>query len=123
MIVPFERFAEAMAVYRREFVEERGLDLVVWGHISDGNVHPNVIPKGHACVEAGHEALLACGRALLALGGCPLSEHGVGRNPVKQDLLRQLYGEEGLGEMRALKAALDPTGKLARDVIFPWEPA
>ena len=123
MIVPFERFAEAMEVYRREFVTTRGLDLVVWGHISDGNVHPNVIPRSYACVEAGHEALLACGAALLALGGCPLSEHGVGRNPVKQALLRQLYGAEGLGQMRALKQVLDPSGKLARGVIFPWEPA
>lgn len=123
MIVPFERFAEAMEVYRREFVTERGLDLVVWGHISDGNVHPNVIPRSYACVEAGHEALLACGAALLELGGCPLSEHGVGRSPVKQALLSQLYGAEGLAQMRALKRVLDPAGKLARGVIFPWEPA
>ncbi|MBL4846917.1 MAG: FAD-binding oxidoreductase [Planctomycetes bacterium] len=123
MIVPFEHFATAMAVYRREFVELRGLDLVVWGHISDGNVHPNVIPRDHTCVELGHEALLACGAALLKLGGCPLSEHGVGRNPVKQALLCQLYGEEGLAEMRALKAVLDPDGCLARDVIFPWRPS
>ncbi|HBP16261.1 MAG TPA: FAD-binding oxidoreductase [Planctomycetes bacterium] len=121
MIVPFDRFAEAMAVYRREFVEERGLDLVVWGHISDGNVHPNVVPTSHHDVEAGHDALLACGRALAAMGGCPLSEHGTGRNPVKQQLLRQLYGEEGLAQMRALKRALDPSGKLARGVVFPWE--
>ncbi|MGE0707434.1 MAG: FAD-binding oxidoreductase [Planctomycetota bacterium] len=121
MIVPFERFAEAMEVYRREFVRERGLDLVVWGHISDGNVHPNVLPRSHQDVEDGHAALLACGRALQALGGCPLSEHGTGRNPVKQALLRQLYGGAGVAQMRALKRALDPTGKLARGVIFPWE--
>jgi D-lactate dehydrogenase (cytochrome) len=121
MIVPFEHFAAAMDVYRREFVTERGLDLVVWGHISDGNVHPNVIPTSHEDVEAGHAALLACGRALQALGGCPLSEHGTGRNPVKQSLLRQLYRDAGLAQMRALKQALDPQGKLARGVIFPWE--
>ncbi|MCA8923381.1 MAG: FAD-binding oxidoreductase [Planctomycetes bacterium] len=120
MIVPFERFGEMLEVYAREF-GGRGLDYAVWGHVSDGNVHPNVLPRSYADVEAGHEALLACGHAVARLGGCPLSEHGTGRNPIKQALLRQLYGDEGVAQMRAVKRALDPTGKLARDVIFPWE--
>jgi hypothetical protein len=50
--------------------------------------------------------------------GCPLAEHGVGRNPVKQALLRHLYGELGIKQMRAVKHALDPTWKLSPDVIF-----
>lgn len=120
MIVPFERFADAQRIYREEF-GGRGLDIAVWGHISDGNVHPNVLPRSYADVEAGHEAFLACGRALAAMGGCPLSEHGTGRNPVKQALLRQLYGDEGLEAMRATKRALDPDWKLARGVIFAAE--
>lgn len=118
MIVPFERFAEAQAVYRRE-LGGRGLDYCVWGHISDGNVHPNVIPRSYEDVEHGHEALLACGREVARLGGCPLSEHGTGRNPIKQALLRQLYGEDGLDAMRATKRALDPEWKLAPGVVFP----
>ena len=52
------------------------------------------------------------------LGGCPLAEHGVGRSPVKQALLRQLYGDEGVEEMRAVKRARDPDGKLAPGVVF-----
>jgi D-lactate dehydrogenase (cytochrome) len=118
MIVPFERFAEVSAVYRRELAD-RGLDLVVWGHVSDGNVHPNVIPRSHADVEAGHEGLAACGREVVRMGGCPLSEHGTGRNPVKQALLRELYGEDGIQGMRATKTALDPACKLAPGVLFP----
>jgi D-lactate dehydrogenase (cytochrome) len=118
MVVPFERFEEMMGVYRRGF-ESRGLDFAVWGHISDGNVHPNVIPHSYADVVAGKEAILEFGREVSRLGGCPLAEHGVGRNPVKQELLRQLYGEEGIAEMRAVKRALDPRSKLAPGVIFP----
>jgi D-lactate dehydrogenase (cytochrome) len=118
MIVPFERFAEAQQVYRDE-LGGRGLDFAVWGHISDGNVHPNVLPRSYADVEAGHEAFLACGKALASMGGCPLSEHGTGRNPVKQELLRQLYGDDGIAAMRVTKSALDPEWKLARGVIFP----
>ena len=44
MIVPFDRFADMMTVCRR-LCAERALDLARLGHISDGNVHPNVIPQ------------------------------------------------------------------------------
>jgi D-lactate dehydrogenase (cytochrome) len=117
MIVPFERFAEMMRVYRQGFAS-RGLDYAVWGHISDGNVHPNVIPRSYADVERGKDAILEFGREAARLGGCPLAEHGVGRHPVKQALLRDLYGDAGIEQMRAVKRALDPHWKLAPGVIF-----
>jgi D-lactate dehydrogenase (cytochrome) len=117
MIVPFERFADMMEIYRAGF-GRRGLDFAIWGHVSDGNVHPNVIPRSHADVEAGKEAILEFGREVARLGGCPLAEHGVGRHPVKQALLRQLYGDEGIESMRAIKRALDPDWKLAPGVLF-----
>jgi D-lactate dehydrogenase (cytochrome) len=117
MIVPFERFAEMSARYREGF-ERRGLDYAIWGHISDGNVHPNVIPRSYKDVELGYEAILEFGRDVTALGGCALAEHGVGRNPVKQQLLRQLYADEGIEQMRAVKRALDPRWRLAPGVIF-----
>lgn len=118
MVVPFERFAEMSAVYRRGFAS-RGLDFAVWGHLSDGNVHPNVIPRAWADVRAGKEAIVEFGREAARLGGCPLAEHGVGRNLVKQELLQQLYGDAGIEQMRAVKRALDPGWKLAPGVIFP----
>jgi D-lactate dehydrogenase (cytochrome) len=120
MIVPFDRFADMMRECRRLFAE-RDLDLAVWGHISDGNVHPNVIPRRAGDVEKGKDAILQLGTAVIAMGGCPLAEHGVGRNPIKQQLLRQLYGEAGIRAMRALKLSLDPNGSLATGVIFPTE--
>jgi len=78
-----------------------------------------VIPATMEDVVRGRQAILECGREIVSLGGCPLAEHGVGRNPVKQALLRQLYGTEGISEMRAVKAALDPEGRLAPGVLFP----
>jgi D-lactate dehydrogenase (cytochrome) len=120
MIVPFDRFGEMMRECRRLFAE-RDLDLAVWGHISDGNVHPNVIPRRAGDVEKGKEAILQLGTAVIAMGGCPLAEHGVGRNPIKRLLLRQLYGDAGIGAMRAIKLSLDPKSSLATGVIFPTE--
>ena len=118
MIVNVESFEALLAVYDRAF-ERRGLDVAVWGHISDGNVHPNVIPRSWADVERGREAILEIGREVVRLGGSPLAEHGVGRNPVKQQLLRELYGTQGIEDMRRVKRALDPDWKLAPGVLFP----
>jgi D-lactate dehydrogenase (cytochrome) len=117
VIVPFERIGESLRVYR-EILACRGLDHAIWGHISDGNFHPNVLPASREQMVSAKEAQLEIGRAAIALGGCPLSEHGVGRNPVKQALLSELYGERGIEEMRAVKRALDPSGKLAPGVLF-----
>lgn len=118
VIVPFEHFADWLAYCEREW-RARGLDGAIWGHISDGNVHPNIIPRSYDDVVSGKEAMLAFGREAIRLGGAPLAEHGVGRNLVKQQLLVELYGAAGLEEMRAVKRALDPEWKLAPGVLFP----
>jgi D-lactate dehydrogenase (cytochrome) len=117
MIVPFEHLGELLAIYDEAF-RARGLDAAVWGHISDGNLHPNVIPRSMEELESGKSAILAFGREVIRLGGSPLAEHGVGRNPVKQQLLIDLYGREGVDEMRAVKRSLDPDSKLAPGVLF-----
>ena len=67
---------------------------------------------------AGKEAIIEFGHAAARLGGCPLAEHGVGRNAVKQRLLAEMYGPAGIGEMRAIRAAFDPGGVLAPGVLF-----
>jgi D-lactate dehydrogenase (cytochrome) len=117
MIVPFDAIGRLFTLYDAEF-SSRGLDVAVWGHISDGNVHPNVIPRSYADVQTGKDAILAIGRAVIAMGGSPLAEHGVGRSAVKQQLLRALVGARGIEEMRAVKRALDPDGTLAPGVLF-----
>ncbi|HTK28807.1 MAG TPA: FAD-binding oxidoreductase [Vicinamibacterales bacterium] len=117
MIVPFDRVGELLALYERE-LDRRGLDAAIWGHISDGNLHPNVIPRSLADVESGKEAILLFGREVIRMGGSPLAEHGVGRNPVKQQLLAELYGAAGIDQMRAVKRAIDPDGRMAPGVLF-----
>lgn len=118
IIVPvacLEQMFDVCAVEARR----RNLDLAVWGHISDGNLHPNVIPRTLDEMAAGAEAVLEFGRAAMRLGGAPMAEHGVGRNPMKQQLLRELVGEPGVREMQEVKRAIDPEWKLAPGVMFP----
>jgi D-lactate dehydrogenase (cytochrome) len=122
MIVPFESLGGMMDFYREGFTR-RGLDHALWGHVSDGNIHANVIPRTEEDVRCGEEAFLEFAAEVSRLGGCPLSEHGVGRSACKQELLRRLYGDRGIEEMRQVKAALDPEGKLAPGVVFPRDPS
>jgi D-lactate dehydrogenase (cytochrome) len=116
--VPWERFEESLARYRSAFAE-KGLDLAVWGHVSDGNVHPNAVPRDARDVAAAKETLLELAAWVVEIGGSPLAEHGVGRNAAKQAMMRMLRGDRGIGEMRAVKRALDPEAKLAPGVLFP----
>ncbi len=117
MVVPVERLLDSLALYREAF-ERRGLDYAIWGHASDGNLHPNVVPRSLDDVARGREALFDIARAVIAMGGSPLAEHGVGRSAMKQQLLRELYGDDGIAQMRAVKRALDPQWKLAAGVLF-----
>jgi len=98
-IVPFDRFADMMRTCRRLFAE-RDVDLAVWGHISDGNVHPNVVPRSYRDIEEGNAIMLELGREVIAMGGSPLAEHA------------------GVESMRQVKRSLDPGAKLARGVLF-----
>jgi len=116
-VVPFARLPDALVLYRAAF-ESRGLDYAIWGHVSDGNLHTNLIPTSMDDVHRGREAIVEIASGAIGMGGAPLAEHGVGRSALKQRLLRDLYGEEGIEQMRAVKRALDPTGKLSPGVLF-----
>ena len=71
---------------------------------------------------SGRDAVRAFGLEAIRLGGAPLAEHGVGRNSTKMQLLEDLYGADGIEQMRRVKRALDPTAKLAPGVIFGAAP-
>lgn len=117
-IVPFDEVGALVDAARRAF-EDRGLAWLIWGHLSDGNLHPNALVRDADEAPRAREALLEIGDRAVALGGAPLSEHGVGRNPLKQEQLRRFLGDAALAEMRAIRAAFDPRGRLARGVLVP----
>jgi len=117
MVVPFGRLAASIDLYRSTLARH-GLDYAIWGHVSDGNLHPNVVPHTFDDVRRGREAILEIAREVVAMGGAPLAEHGVGRSALKQQLLQELYGREGIDQMRAVKRALDSEWKFAPGVLF-----
>ena len=118
LIVPFHRLPEFVQLIEEEF-GRRGLNFAIWGHLSDGNLHPNVLPGDAGQVRLGEEALLALGDAAAAMGGCPLSEHGVGRSALKQEMMRRFLGDQAVREMQAIKNGLDPVWRFSPGTLFP----
>ena len=118
MAVPDEHFAEMLRFYQ-ETLRARRLQYVVFGHIGDGHVHVNVMPRDGAEAAAARDTYAEFVRRAVALGGTISAEHGVGK--IKRDYLRELYGDAHLREMAALKRAFDPACVLGRGNIFAEE--
>ena len=91
-----------------------GVQLVIFGHLGDGNLHYNVAaPAGEAAAQ-----FLANTAAVnrivhdrvVAAGGSISAEHGIGQ--LKRDELVHYKAPIELELMRRIKAALDPAGLL-----------
>jgi FAD/FMN-containing dehydrogenase len=88
---------------------DASLDLVVIGHLADGNVHLTVnAPR--PITERYEEIAPLVTEGLAAAGGSFSAEHGIGLE--KKATLARLGSPVRLDLMRRLKAALDPNGIL-----------
>lgn len=90
-----------------------GAQLVVFGHLAEGNLHVNVLGAGAAAADV-RETVLA---AAVELGGTVSAEHGIG--VAKTDWLQRMKGPAAYGALLAIKRALDPQGMLNPGVLFP----
>jgi D-lactate dehydrogenase (cytochrome) len=121
LIVPVDRIADALAAWRAA-LERAGLEHATWGHVSDGNLHPNALARSAAEVERAEAVLLELADDAIGRGGSPLSEHGVGRSALKQEMLRRFVGDAAIARMREIKRALDPEWRLAPGVLLSAHP-
>ena len=90
-----------------------GAELVIFGHLAEGNLHVNVLGAGDATAELRERVLSAA----IELGGTISAEHGIG--VAKADWLERLKGPAAYAAVRAVKQALDPTNMLNPGVLFP----
>ena len=89
-----------------------GSRLVLFGHIGDGNLHVNVVgppPEDETLDEAVLELVAS-------MQGSISAEHGIGR--AKAPWLHLSRSPEELAVMRAVKAAVDPGGRLNPGVLL-----
>jgi glycolate oxidase len=92
----------------REIAAEYQVEIAIFGHAGDGNLHPTGLTDTRdrdelARVEAAFAEIFD---AALELGGTITGEHGVGLK--KRFVLPKRVGPAGMATMRAIKDGLDP---------------
>ncbi len=116
IVVPRSQLA---AVVReiRALGDESGLPLVQFGHIGDGNLHPNILYDKNTDLGAVHR--LAEKIALVALrhDGVLSGEHGIGLT--KKPFMEAAMSPEQIENLSRVKAAFDPAGLLNPGKIIP----
>lgn len=100
-------------VRRVQAAVPQGAELVIFGHLAEGNLHINVLGAGNAAAELRERVL----NAAIDLGGTISAEHGIG--VAKAEWLERLKGPAAYAALRAIKQALDPTNMLNPGVLFP----
>jgi len=115
MSVPDDAFPEMLKFYR-DALKGGELRYTIFGHIGDNHVHVNILPRDDHEAARAWEIYRSFIRRAVDLGGTISAEHGIGK--LKRDYLRELYGDEHLREMAALKRAFDPAGILGRGNMF-----
>ena len=86
---------------------------LLFGHIGEGNLHLNVLRVPLEREKALYAPMMD---VIAASGGNVSSEHGVGSR--KRPYLGMSREAADIAAMRAVKAALDPTGYLNAAVLF-----
>jgi glycolate oxidase len=103
----------------REIAAEYALEIPIFGHIGDGNLHPNILCDKRDAEEMHRVA--AAARAIfettVELGGTLSGEHGIGL--LKKQFMELDLGPDALAVMRKIKDAIDPLGIMNPGKVFP----
>jgi glycolate oxidase len=98
------------------------LAIPLFGHIGDGNLHPNILCdlKDAQEMERVQRAAREIFEAAVALGGTLSGEHGIGT--LKRGFLPESLDAATIEMMQRVKWALDPDNRLNPGKIFPVPP-
>lgn len=94
----------------KQIARQHAIEIAVFGHIGDGNLHPTILcdRRDAVMLQRVQAAAGAIFDAALELGGSITGEHGVGL--VKIDHVQQAIDPLALEAMRAIKRVFDPNG-------------
>jgi len=116
--VPDQYLDAMLEYYVKRLVEER-FEYVIFGHISENNLHVNILPNTLEELKRAESLAEEFARYAVEHGGTVSGEHGVGK--LKRNLLKVMYGEKGVEEMFQVKKILDPQLILNPGDIFPTD--
>jgi glycolate oxidase len=115
--VPRSRIPEMMERLK-QIKEDYQVELVVFGHIGDGNLHPDIMcdQRDEEEMIRAEKAVAEIFRAALELGGTLSGEHGIGT--MKAPFMEQEMGEVGVSMLKRIKEAWDPNNIMNPGKIF-----
>ncbi|MDP4448957.1 FAD-linked oxidase C-terminal domain-containing protein [Staphylococcus hyicus] len=104
-----------------EIKEKYQLNIVIFGHAGDGNLHPtiNANMRDEMAIKNVERAVEEIFDYAIALGGTLSGEHGIGT--MKKAFMTRELGEADIAFQKAIKHALDPEHLLNPGKIFPEE--
>ncbi|MFC5590019.1 FAD-binding oxidoreductase [Sporosarcina soli] len=116
--VPRSKIPE-MCERLQQIKQTYNVDLVVFGHAGDGNLHPNIICDKNDAEEMARveKAVAEIFAAAVELGGTLSGEHGIGT--MKAPFMEMELGKVGLDMMKRIKQAWDPNNIMNPGKIFP----
>jgi glycolate oxidase len=108
-----------MARRVRAIAAQYRLEIPLFGHVGDGNLHPNIL-----CDRRDAEEMLRVTsaareifEAAVDLGGTLSGEHGIGL--LKKQFMELDLGADAIALMRRIKHAIDPNGIMNPGKVFP----
>jgi D-lactate dehydrogenase (cytochrome) len=115
MAVPDSELEKIIGLYHSA-LDSTSLQYVMFGHIGNNHIHVNILPSSLQDYELGKNLYLDWAREVIHMGGTVSAEHGIGK--LKVPLLKEMYGEQGIRQMREVKKAFDPEFRLNRGNLF-----
>ncbi len=117
IVVPRSRLPEVVRRIR-ELGEAYELPLAQFGHIGDGNLHPNILYDPRETPEEQvHELAHAIARVALEHDGVLSGEHGIGLT--KRTFLGEALAPETLSALQAIKRSFDPENNFNPGKVLP----
>ena len=119
MAVDDSHFDELYHIYRRD-LSVSGLPWVIFGHIGENHVHPNILARNRLEYMQGHAIFEKWARDVHRMGGSISAEHGAGK--IKRRLAQIMYGQDRMRMLNRLKRSFDPYGLLGPgNILTPEE--
>ena len=117
MAVPDSALDRIYGLYLRDLAESN-LEYVMFGHIGNNHIHVNILPRSTAEYKRGRQLYECWASEVVAMGGSVSAEHGIGK--LKTELLRLMYGDSGMTEIRRVIEVFNPNGRLNRGNVVDF---
>jgi D-lactate dehydrogenase (cytochrome) len=117
MAVPDSALDRIYGLYLRDLAESN-LEYVMFGHIGNNHIHVNILPRSTAEYKRGRQLYESWASEVVAMGGTVSAEHGIGK--LKTELLRRMYGDSGMTEIRRVIEVFNPNCRLNRGNVVDF---